>query len=205
MAEAEAKSGGAATEPGPTPAESLRDAAREVIEGVNQGAVLHEAVFRGEVTFHIDKRWILPVIRALKTDSGLQFGILRDVTAVDYLNTDRDPRFDVVYHLFSLNSYRTIRLKSPVAEDDCRIDSICELWSGANFMEREVYDLMGIRFDNHPNLERILMPDNWEGHPLRKDFPIGGSKSFYYRHDTSEYAGEPGDLVPRIRIQEGEI
>ena len=131
--------------------------------------------------------------------------MLSDLTAIDYLNLARTPRFDVVYHLYSLEHYHRLRLKVPVEEEDCSVESICDLWSGASFMEREVYDMFGIGFSGHPNLERILMPDNWKGHPLRKDFPLGGSKSFYFKHETDEYAGEPDDLVPRIRIQEGDI
>ena len=66
-------------------------------------------------------------------------------------------------------------------------------------------DMFGIVFNNHPDMRRIIMPDNWEGHPLRKDFPLGGSESFYYKQDTHEYAGEPNDLVPRIRVQESDV
>ncbi|MBI3737195.1 NADH-quinone oxidoreductase subunit C [Candidatus Sumerlaeota bacterium] len=178
---------------------------REAIRRVNESALMDETVFRDEVTFHVDKRWIVPVIRTLKSDPKLQFDMLSDITAIDYLNLEREPRFDVVYHLYSLENHHRVRLKAPVGEEDCEIESLCGLWSGANFMEREVYDMFGISFANHPDLRRILMPDNWEGHPLRKDFPIGGSKSFYYKHDTDEYAGEPDDLVPRIRVQEGDI
>lgn len=189
----------------PLPATELQEQARGVIQGVNGSAILEEQLARGEVTFFVDKRWIVPVIRALKTSPGLDFDMLSDVTAIDYLHLGRAPRFDVVYHLYSLVHYHRVRLKCPVEEEDCSIDTICELWPGASFMEREVFDLFGISFNNHPDLRRILMPDNWKGHPLRKDFPIGGSKSFYFKHDTDEYAGEPDDLVPRIRVQEGDI
>ncbi len=178
---------------------------REVVRGVNESAWIDENIFRDEVTLHVDKRWIVAIIRALKSNSGLKFDMLSDITAIDYLNLEREPRFDVVYHLYSLDHGHRVRLKAPVGEEDCRIDSICALWSGANFMEREVFDMFGIAFDGHPDLRRILMPDDWKGHPLRKDFPIGGAKSFYYKHETEEYAGEPDDLVPRIRVQEGEI
>ncbi len=183
----------------------LLASSRAIIQGVNASAVLDETIFRNEVTFHVNKQWIVPVIRALKSDSALRFDMLSDITAIDYLNLQREPRFDVVYHLYSLPFHHRLRLKAPVGEEDCEIASICSLWSGANYMEREVYDMFGVRFGDHPNLERILMPDDWKGHPLRKDFPIGGSKSFYYKHETEEYAGEPDDLVPRIRVQDRDI
>lgn len=189
----------------PLETQQLLEKAREVIQSVNPNAIIDENSDRGEVTFHVHKRWIVPIIRALRSDAGLQMNWLSDITAIDYLNVDRLPRFDVVYHLYSLSNYHRVRLKVPVEEDESTIDSVCELWSGANFMEREVYDMFGISFAGHPDLRRILMPDNWEGHPLRKDFPIGGSKSFYYKKDSNEYAGEPDDLVPRIRVQDSDI
>lgn len=185
--------------------DQLLEAARGVIRGVNEGAILDEVVRLNEVSIYVAKDFIKPIIAALREDEGLKFDFLSDITAIDYLNLQREPRFDVVYQLYSLAHYHRLRLKAPVEEDDPVIDSICELWSGANYMEREVYDMFGISFNGHPDPRRILMPDNWKGHPLRKDFPIGGSKSFYYKHETQEYAGEPDDLVPRIRIQEAEI
>jgi NADH-quinone oxidoreductase subunit C len=186
-------------------AKNILDGAKSVIEGVSEGAIIEHVISQGEVSITIQKGQVKPVIAALRKDGAMKLDMLSDITSIDYLNLGREPRFDVVYHLYSLEHYHRLRLKCPVEEDDCAIDSICELWSGANYMEREIFDLMGISFNDHPDLRRILMPDDWEGHPLRKDFPIGGSKSFYYKHDTNEYAGEPDDLVPRIRIQDTEI
>lgn len=185
--------------------EQIMEAARGVIRGVNEGAILDEVIAQNEATIYVVKDFIKPAIAALREDEALKLDFLSDITAIDYLNLEREPRFDVVYHLYSLTHYHRLRLKAPVEEEAPAIDSICELWSGANYMEREVFDMFGISFNGHPDLRRILMPDNWKGYPLRKDFPIGGSKSFYYKHETQEYAGEPDDLVPRIRIQEGEI
>ncbi len=186
-------------------AENILEGAKEVIERVNEGAIIEHVISQNEVSIYLHKGWIKPVIAALREDPAMKLDMLSDITSIDYLNLGREPRFDVVYHLYSLEHYHRLRLKCPVEEDECTIDSICELWSGANYMEREVFDLMGISFNDHPDLRRILMPDDWDGHPLRKDFPIGGAKSFYYKHDTNEYAGEPDDLVPRIRIQDTEI
>lgn len=185
--------------------EKLLETAREVITGVHEGAIIEEVVSQNEVSIYLVKEHIKPVLQALRENAALKFDMLSDITSIDYLNLAREPRFDVVYHLYSLEFYHRLRLKCPVEEDACTIDSICELWSGANYLEREVFDFMGIRFEGHPDLRRIMMPDDWKGHPLRKDFPIGGSKSFYYKHDTNEYAGEPDDLVPRIRIQDTEV
>jgi NADH-quinone oxidoreductase subunit C len=185
--------------------EKLLEEARRVIDSVQEGAIIDHAISQRELSIYLVKAHIKPVVRALREDAVLRLDMLSDITSIDYLNLGREPRFDVVYHLYSLEHYHRLRLKCPVEEDACSIDSICEVWSGASYMEREVFDLMGIEFAGHPDPRRILMPDNWKGHPLRKDFPIGGSKSFYYKHDTSEYAGEPDDLVPRIRIQDTEV
>jgi NADH-quinone oxidoreductase subunit C len=187
--------------------QELEQVATEIARAVASDSVIESIVAHGETTLVVYKESIVPVIRALKTDARTAFDMLVDVTAVDYLEAGREPRFDVVYHLNSIEQHHRLRLRVPVgeAEDECAIDSICCLYSGANFMERETFDMFGIVFDDHPDPRRILMPDNWEGHPLRKDFPLGGSKSFYYKQDANEYAGEPDDLIPRIRVQEGEV
>jgi NADH-quinone oxidoreductase subunit C len=99
------------------------------------------------------------------------FDFLLDVTAVDY--PGRPQRFDVVYHLYSFGANQRMRVKTRAAEDE-PVPSLAPLWKSANWFEREVYDLFGVRFEGHPNLTRIVMPDDWVGHPLRKDYPIGG-------------------------------
>lgn len=133
-------------------------------------ALLEAKEFRGEVTVTVKKERILDVLRSLRDD--LRYNFLTDVTAVDYLG--QDPRFMVVYQLQSIPNKDTLRVKAPVTEADCSIDSVAGLWGTADWLEREVYDLMGINFRNHPNLVRIMMTDEWVGHPLRKDYPLQG-------------------------------
>jgi NADH-quinone oxidoreductase subunit C len=133
-------------------------------------AVLDCKEFRGEITVTVKKEKILEVLKCLKEE--LRFNFLTDVTAVDYLG--QDPRFMVVYNLYSIPNKERIRIKAPVSENDCTIDSATAFWNTANWLEREVYDLMGVRFNNHPNLVRIMMTDDWVGHPLRKDYPLQG-------------------------------
>jgi NADH-quinone oxidoreductase subunit C len=133
-------------------------------------SILEVKEFRGEVTVTVNKQDIASICRFLK--ETLQYNLLTDVTAVDYLG--KDPRFMVVYNLYSIPNKDRLRVKAPVTEGDCTIDSLCALWSSANWLEREVYDLFGIIFTNHPDLRRILMTDDWVGHPLRKDYPLQG-------------------------------
>ena len=133
-------------------------------------SVLDCKEFRGEVTVTVKKEKILEVLKCLKED--LRYNFLTDVTAVDYLG--QDPRFMMVYHLYSIPNKDRIRIKAPVTEADCTIDSATALWNTANWLERECFDLMGITFNNHPNLVRIMMADDWVGHPLRKDYPLQG-------------------------------
>ena len=117
---------------------------------------------------------IVNVCRMLK-ESGA-FERLSAVTAVDWW--PREPRFEVIYFLHSMPKHTRLRLSVRLAEDQ-ELDSVCPVWRGANWYEREVFDLFGIRFRNHPNLERIMMPADWEGYPLRKDYPIHGHKYSY--------------------------
>ncbi len=112
----------------------------------------------------------LAVAAFLKEDPELQYNYLMDLTAVDYWK--RKPRFEVVYHFLSVVHSFRLRLKLPVAEPEPTVDSLTSLWPSANWYEREVYDMFGIQFTGHPDLRRILLYPEFEGHPLRKDYPI---------------------------------
>jgi NADH-quinone oxidoreductase subunit C len=116
----------------------------------------------------VDSKHILDVIKTLYEE--FNFKMLVDLTAVDWLNK-RDKRFEVVYHLRNLDENKRIRVKIQIGENE-EVDSITSIYKGANWLEREVYDMFGIKFKNHPNLERILLWDEFPGHPLRKDFFI---------------------------------
>jgi NADH-quinone oxidoreductase subunit C len=134
------------------------------------GSVLDVTEFRGETTVTVKKEDIVAICAFAKKELG--YNLLSDVCGVDYLG--RAPRFMVVYHLFNISTKEPLRLKAPVEEKDPRIDTVSGIWATANWHERECWDLMGIVFYNHPDLRRILMPDDWEGHPLRKEFPLQG-------------------------------
>ncbi len=173
--------------------EHFGDAIKELIE------------YRGELTLVADRKVIIPLMTMLRDDPDFQFNFLSHVTAVDYIALGRDVRFDVVYHLYSIPKTHRLRVRAAVPEDDPTIDTVFGVWKTANFHERETFDMYGIIFKGHPDLRRILMPDDWEGHPLRKDFPLGGVKSFYFKRATDPHAGEPKDLIPRIREQKSDI
>jgi len=126
--------------------------------------------FRGEVTVTVKKENIVEICTFLKT--ALAYNLLTDVTAVDYLG--QEPRFLVVYNMYSIPSKDRLRVKAQVSEDVCSIDTVSGVWSSADWLEREVFDLFGITFNGHPDLRRILMTDDWVGHPLRKDYPVQG-------------------------------
>ena len=139
-------------------------------------SVLSTGEYMGQASASIRKDDVLSICLYLRDTSDMAFSYLRDLTAVDYLGK-RDIRFEMVYHLYSLSNRHMIRLKAPVEESDCSIDSVCPVWSGADWHERECFDLFGITFRGHPDMRRILMPEDWEGHPLRKDYPVEGPGS----------------------------
>ena len=132
-------------------------------------SILESAEFRGELSAVVRREDIVPVCRFLRDDPELSFNFLSDLTAVD--RSGREPRFDVIYHLYSLDKNHRVRLKVRAGENEA-VPSVTSVWSNANWFEREVFDMFGIGFDGHPDLRRILMPDDWVGHPLRKDFPL---------------------------------
>lgn len=138
-------------------------------------AVLETHAFRGDETAVIKKEALTEVAAFLKRDLGFDF--LIDLTAADYLAAQpgdklREARFELVCHFYSSAHNYRLRLKCPVTAEDATADSLTPLWAGANWFEREVYDMFGIRFNGHPDLRRILMYDGFEGHPLRKDYPL---------------------------------
>jgi NADH-quinone oxidoreductase subunit C len=135
-------------------------------EGVLETHSLH-----GDDTAVISPDLIVPVATFLKTDPELDYNFLMDLTAIDGLKLDKKPRFEVVYHFFSLSRRHRVRIKLPVDETQAEVDSVSGLWAGANWFEREAWDMFGIKFRGHPNLKRILMYEEFQGHPLRKDYP----------------------------------
>ncbi len=150
------------------------DTAR-ALDSALPGAIRNGKWDRGELTLEVAPERIVEVCRFLKQER--QFVRLSDVTAVDWY--PQEPRFEVVYHLHSLERNERLRLKCRLPDRAPEVDSVTAVWRSANWYEREVYDLFGIRFRNHPDLRRILMPEDWEGHPLRKDYPVHGYKYSY--------------------------
>ena len=139
------------------------------------GALQDAAVQRDEVTLRIDPAHIVAVCTMLRDRHGAER--LSGLTALDW--HPMEPRFEVVYLLHSIRDRYRLRLKCRLAGDNPEIESVYGVWRAADWYEREVFDLFGIAFRNHPNLKRILLPEDWEGHPLRKDFPVHGHKYTY--------------------------
>jgi NADH-quinone oxidoreductase subunit C len=138
----------------------------------NTAAVLGAKFDREEMTVYVDHSSIRQACAVLKDDATCVFNFLSDVTCVDWYPAE--PRFEVVYHLLSIPRKERVRLKVRLNSGSPAVESITSVWPGANYFEREVFDLFGIRFNGHPFLQRILMPEDWEGHPLRKDYPVEG-------------------------------
>jgi len=130
---------------------------------------------RDDHTAVVERDALLAVLAHCRDDAALAFDVLMDLTAVDYLKfpgREDGPRFEVVYHLYSITHNHRLRLKVRVDEDDASVPSVVALWPIANWLEREVWDMFGVRFEGHPDLRRLLMYEEFVGHPLRKDYPI---------------------------------
>ena len=138
-------------------------------------AIVETHDHRGDHTAVVARDGIIDALRFCRDDAELRFDLLMDVTAVDYLKfpgREDGPRFDVVYHLYSVPHNHRVRLKVPVEQDAATVPTATGLWPIANWLEREVWDMFGIRFEGHPDLRRLLLYEEFVGHPLRKDYPI---------------------------------
>lgn len=166
-------------------------------------AILETTSYLGDETVVVDPARWREVAHFLRNERDLAFDMLTDLTAVDY--PKRSPRFEVVVHLTSISKRHRIRLKARVGDEDgdgAEIDSLVSIWPGANWAERECYDLFGVTFRGHPDLRRILMYPEFEGHPLRKDYPAQLAQPLVpYR--TEDEAGVPLEKLPPFRADEG--
>jgi len=149
-----------------------QNAIATAVEAFDADAITAGKLDRGELTLEIAPAKIASICGFLKYDQ--KFVRLSSVTAVD--RYPLEPRFEVVYHLHSIEQKQRVRLKCRLESDEPAIESVTSVWRGANWYEREVFDLFGINFLNHPDLRRIMLPDDWEGHPLRKDYPVTGTR-----------------------------
>jgi NADH-quinone oxidoreductase subunit C len=152
--------------------DEVYDALEEAFPGLDS-AIENVVVDRGELTLHIVPERIAEVCRVMRDDEALRFELCSSVSAVDYLGAD-ERRLHVSYHLTSMTYRRRIRLEVAVSAEEPYVPSVTGIYPTADWQERETYDMFGVVFDGHPNLTRILMPDDWEGHPQRKDYPLGG-------------------------------
>jgi NADH-quinone oxidoreductase subunit C len=145
----------------------------ERIQQVFPDGFVKAVEWRGDLAVEVKRERLHDICLYLHDTPDLDFDYIVHVSSVDW--PDAPERFEVVYEVYSIRHRKRIRIKALVPEDDCVVDSMTDIWKGADFMEREVFDMMGIRFRNHPNLTRILLPDDYpEGYPLRKDFPLRG-------------------------------
>ena len=142
------------------------------IHGWNPGAIQDVKFDRDEMTIVVDRSALREACALLREDPACPFNFLSDVTCLDWYPAE--PRFEVVYHLLSILKKERVRLKVRLNSSSPNVDSLTSIWPGANYFEREVFDLFGVRFAGHPYLRRIMMPEDWEGHPLRKDYPVEG-------------------------------
>ncbi len=155
--------------PAVTDIDALKDKrALAILLEWDRSAVLAAKWDRNELTVDIARERIREACSVLQ----VEFNFLSDVTSYDSFPVE--PRFHIVYNLLSHKLKERVRLKVNLNSDSASIESITSVWAGANLFEREIFDLMGVRFLSHPNLKRLLMPDDWEGHPLRKDYPVEG-------------------------------
>lgn len=160
-----------------TPGNSASSAVVTALRGAHPEWMGEVVEAFGEVTVIVPREQIAEICAYLKSAPGLEFNMLSDICGADR-GVEEEPRFEVNYQLFSTTKYHRLRLKVLLNEDDTHVPSVTGVWRTANWHERETFDMFGVIFDNHPDLRRILLPDDWQGHALRKDFPLRGYEPY---------------------------
>jgi len=174
----------------------------EILKKRFPGEVVDIVSHRGQVSVIVKRERILEILENLRDDPTALMNHLMDLCGVDYLGK-KENRFEVVYNLYSIPLRHSLRVRALVPEDDPRISSVTSLWRGADWHERETYDLYGIVFEGHPDHRRILLPEDWEGYPLRKDYPLPGPKTEWHGYEEVkefskrlrkyDFSGSPGE------------
>ncbi len=147
----------------------------EIVEKVKASladAIQDTALPQGDAVIFVAPDCLQKVAAFLKDDPSLKFDYLSDVSGVDYLNEEREPRFEAVYLLYSIDHQHSIRVRVGIEEDNPSVPTVSELWKGALYPEQELFDMFGIFIEGHPKNERLIMPKEWSGNPLRKDYPL---------------------------------
>ena len=147
----------------------------EIVEKLNAGlagVILDSDFPQGDAVIFVEPKSLHVVAEFLKNEPDLKFDYLSDVRGVDYLLEEREPRFESVYQLYSIDHQHSIRVRVGIDEDNPSVPTVSDLWKGALYPEQELFDMFGIHVEGHPTMERLIMPKDWEGYPLRKDYPL---------------------------------
>jgi len=168
-------------------------------------SVLDVRQFRGETTVTVRAADILPICEFLRDDPDQAYDLCLFVSAIDQLDLGLSPRFVAVYELYSLKHRCRLRLKAPLTGDSPTVDSVSSVWPAADWHEREVFDLFGISFKGHPEMRRIMLPHDWVGHPLRKDYPLGGEPVQFTVNPDEPALAEIGDQILEAPTKESDV
>lgn len=152
----------------------MEDRLRKIFNEQFSEALIKEETFRGQLSFYVEADKLFDICQALYENSEIDVRMLTDITSVDWLGHAKevDGRFELIYTLYSIKDKFRFLIRTGLPADNPKIASVVDIWAGANWMEREVFDLMGIIFEGHPDLRKIITADDLDGHPLRKDFPL---------------------------------
>ena len=168
------------------------EAVRHLKAAVGDATITSESECCGQITLEVCKENLKPVLEELKKSPGLGYEVLMDLTGVDYLKPTKHTK--VVYWLHNPTTYERLRIVV-LAARDAAIPSVVDLWEGADWYERELYDLFGVNFEGRPNIQRLLMPDNWQGHPLRKDYALT-EEPVEFKHGVKPKV--PSEIIPYV-------